>query len=78
MTVIDRNHVQVRGDGQRAMIFSHGFGCDQDMWRFVAPIGEFVHQQIPNSQLVALNASDHCPNLSAPDEVISAIRRSVR
>nr|WP_081274590.1 hypothetical protein [Rhizobium leguminosarum]OAP90415.1 hypothetical protein A4U53_29700 [Rhizobium leguminosarum] len=78
MTVIDRNHVQVRGDGQRAMIFSHGFGCDQNMWRFVAPVGEFVRQHIPNSQLVALNASDHCPNLSAPDEVISAIRRSVR
>ncbi|MBY5444622.1 hypothetical protein HFO93_14240 [Rhizobium leguminosarum] len=78
MTVIDRNQVKVRGDGQRAMIFSHGFVCDQNMWRFVAPVGEFVHQQIPNSQLVALNASNHCANLSAPDEVISAIRRFVR
>jgi sigma-B regulation protein RsbQ len=28
--------------------------------------------------LVVLNASGHCPNLSAPDEVISAIRRFVR
>lgn len=41
-------------------------------------VGEFVHRQIPNSQLVVLNASGHCPNLSAPDEVISAIRRFVR
>ncbi|WP_376775495.1 alpha/beta fold hydrolase [Rhizobium leguminosarum] len=40
-------------------------------------VGEFVHQQVPNSQLVVLNASGHCPNLSAPDEVISAIRRFV-
>jgi hypothetical protein len=23
--------------GDRAMIFAHGFGCDQNMWRFVAP-----------------------------------------
>ncbi|WP_260690171.1 alpha/beta fold hydrolase [Rhizobium leguminosarum] len=41
-------------------------------------VGEFVHRQIPDSQLVVLNASGHCPNLSAPDEVISAIRRFVR
>ena len=31
-----RNNVQVRGAGQRAMVFAHGFGCDQTMWRLVA------------------------------------------
>jgi len=35
-----RNHVQIRGKGSRAMIFAHGFGCDQNMWRFVAPAFE--------------------------------------
>jgi sigma-B regulation protein RsbQ len=32
--------VQVRGRGERAMMFAHGFGCDQNMWRFVAPAFE--------------------------------------
>ena len=32
-----RNNVHVSGHGDRAMVFAHGFGCDQNMWRFVAP-----------------------------------------
>lgn len=40
MTVLKRNNVQVRGDGERTMVFAHGFGCDQNMWRFVAPAFE--------------------------------------
>src|SRR3954452_17187445 len=37
----ERHNVTVTGrpDGQ-AMIFAHGFGCDQNMWRFVAPAFE--------------------------------------
>lgn len=38
--VLTRNHVTVRGDGRQAMVFAHGFGCDQNMWRFVAPAFE--------------------------------------
>jgi len=36
--VLRRNNVTVNGppDGP-PMIFAHGFGCDQNMWRFVAP-----------------------------------------
>jgi sigma-B regulation protein RsbQ len=37
MSVAKRNNIQVRGSGPRAMVFAHGFGCDQNMWRFVAP-----------------------------------------
>ena len=37
MSVIERNHVVVSGAGIKPMIFAHGFGCDQNMWRFVAP-----------------------------------------
>jgi len=37
MTFLSRNNVQVAGAGDRAMIFAHGFGCDQNMWRLVAP-----------------------------------------
>jgi sigma-B regulation protein RsbQ len=37
MSVIARNNVHVRGTGEQAMVFAHGFGCDQNMWRFVEP-----------------------------------------
>jgi sigma-B regulation protein RsbQ len=35
--VIRRNNVHLSGRGDTAMVFAHGFGCDQQMWRFVAP-----------------------------------------
>ena len=35
--VIHRNNVKVLGRGTQPMLFAHGFGCDQNMWRFVAP-----------------------------------------
>ncbi|MEO8439098.1 MAG: alpha/beta hydrolase [Spartobacteria bacterium] len=35
--VVQRNNVQVFGSGEQPMLFAHGFGCDQNMWRFVAP-----------------------------------------
>lgn len=43
MSVMERNNVRVRGSAERAMIFAHGFGCDQNMWRFVEPafVSEF-------------------------------------
>src|SRR6185295_16022092 len=37
MDVLTRNNVHESGQGRRAMVFAHGFGCDQNMWRFVAP-----------------------------------------
>lgn len=37
MGIVQRNNVKVIGAGNRAMIFAHGFGCDQNMWRFVWP-----------------------------------------
>lgn len=35
-----RNNVRVRGSGPATMVFVHGFGCDQNMWRMVAPAFE--------------------------------------
>jgi sigma-B regulation protein RsbQ len=34
--VLRRNNVSVAGTGKRAMVFAHGFGCDQTMWETVA------------------------------------------
>jgi sigma-B regulation protein RsbQ len=37
MDISAKHNVHVSGRGDRAMVFAHGFGCDQNMWRFVAP-----------------------------------------
>jgi sigma-B regulation protein RsbQ len=46
--------------------------CSQDV---IAPreVGAFVHQQITGSQLVTLDATGHCPQLSAPEATAEAI-----
>ncbi len=35
--VLRRNNVKVIGHGTQPMLLAHGFGCDQNMWRFVTP-----------------------------------------
>jgi sigma-B regulation protein RsbQ len=35
--ILARNNVRTFGRGTQPMLFAHGFGCDQNMWRFVAP-----------------------------------------
>jgi sigma-B regulation protein RsbQ len=35
--VIARNNVRTFGSGKQPMLFAHGFGCDQNMWRFITP-----------------------------------------
>ena len=35
--ILTRNNVKVSGRGSQPLMFAHGFGCDQNMWRFVAP-----------------------------------------
>jgi len=40
MTLAQRHNTNVLGSGERAMLFAHGFGCDQNMWRFVFPAFE--------------------------------------
>jgi sigma-B regulation protein RsbQ len=47
--------------------------CQEDM---IAPleVGRYMHQHLAGSSLVNLKATGHCPNLSAPDETIAAIK----
>jgi sigma-B regulation protein RsbQ len=51
--------------------------CSEDV---IAPqcVGEYVHRQIPGSELVLMKATGHCPNLSAPEETIAAIQAFLR
>lgn len=50
--------------------------CKEDI---IAPecVGEYVHAQVPGSEYILLEATGHCPNLSAPAEVTAAIRAFV-
>ena len=51
--------------------------CSQDV---IAPVsvGEFVRDAISGSTLTMLDATGHCPNLSAPRQTIAAIDAFVR
>lgn len=48
--------------------------CRQDV---IAPlaVGEYVHRHLAGSELVVLDATGHCPQLSAPTATIAAMRR---
>ncbi|HZF78457.1 MAG TPA: alpha/beta hydrolase [Rubrivivax sp.] len=37
MSIKRRNNVEVLGDGPATLVFAHGFGCDKNMWRMLAP-----------------------------------------
>jgi sigma-B regulation protein RsbQ len=67
MDVATRHHVVVRGrvDGP-PMLFAHGYGCDQNMWRYVAPAFEddyrvilFDHVGAGRSDLTAYDPDRH-------------------
>src|SRR5690348_8643243 len=40
VNLLRRHNVNVTGRGTIPMVFAHGFGCDQNMWRFVTPAFE--------------------------------------
>lgn len=45
--VLRRNHVKVSGNQEgHPMLFAHGFGCDQQMWRYITPAFEDTHKII--------------------------------
>lgn len=35
--VLQRNNVKVLGEGPSTLLFAHGFGCDQNTWRYIIP-----------------------------------------
>jgi sigma-B regulation protein RsbQ len=62
-----------RADLARVRARSLVLQCASDV---IAPeaVGRFVHDQLPDSDLVLMQATGHCPNLSAPDETIAAMK----
>ena len=62
-----------RADLERVSTPALVLQCSDDV---IAPtsVGEYVHRSLANSELVLMDATGHCPNLSAPEETIAAIR----
>jgi sigma-B regulation protein RsbQ len=62
-----------RDDLDRVSTPSLVLQCSDDV---IAPdaVGEYVHRRLAGSRFVKLDATGHCPNLSAPEETVAAIR----
>lgn len=72
VTFTSDNRVDLANVTTRTLILQ----CREDA---IAPqqVGEYVRDHISGSELVVLEATGHCPNLSAPEGVIAAIRAFV-
>lgn len=57
MSILDRNNVKVFGSGTVPMVFCHGYGCDQNMWRLITPAFE-QHYKIVLFDQVGFGKSD--------------------
>ncbi len=58
MNIIQQRHnVHVSGRGPTTLVFAHGFGCDQNMWRMLAPRFE-QHYRVVLFDLVGAGQSD--------------------
>jgi sigma-B regulation protein RsbQ len=76
-SVLKRNNVRIQGTGDTAMMFAHGFGCDQNMWRFVAPAFEsefktvlFDHVGAGASDLSAYDRQKYASLAGYADDVV--------
>jgi sigma-B regulation protein RsbQ len=81
LNVLQRNNVKVMGAGERVMVFAHGFGCDQNMWRLIWPafaddyrIVLFDHVGCGHSDLKAYDAEKYASLGGYADDVIDICR----
>lgn len=75
--IIVRNNVTVVGNGTQPMLLAHGFGCDQNMWRFIVPafsddykIVMFDYVGSGKSDLSAYNAEKYSTLDGYADDVL--------
>jgi sigma-B regulation protein RsbQ len=73
VTFLSDNRADLPNVKTKALILQ----CSQDV---IAPevVGRYVHQKLPESELVLMKATGHCPNLSAPEETIAAMESFLR
>lgn len=69
VTFLGDNRADLPRVGVRTLVLQ----CSDDV---IAPlaVGRYVHAMLPESEYVHLAATGHCPNLSAPDETVAAMR----
>ena len=48
-----RHNIKFFGRGTTPMLFAHGFGCDQNMWRFVTPAFEDAYRLVQSHAMRA-------------------------
>lgn len=53
MSLEERHAITVRGAGTQAMVFVHGYGCDQNMWRLMTPYFKATHKVVLYDQMGA-------------------------
>jgi sigma-B regulation protein RsbQ len=78
---MDRHNIRVSGvSGAQPVLFAHGFGCDQNMWRHVAPHFEdeftvltFDHVGAGGSDLSAYDAVRHGSLRGYADDVLEIV-----
>lgn len=81
MSLSTRHNARISGKGEQTMIFSHGFGCDQNMWRYVAPAFEedfrvvlFDHIGAGGSDLSAYDPDKYASLVGYADDVVGLCR----
>ena len=81
MSIQARNNVQVSGSGSSTMFFAHGFGCDQNMWRLLAPAYagryrtvQFDHVGSGGSDLTAYDPGKYRSLQGYADDVLEIVR----
>jgi sigma-B regulation protein RsbQ len=57
--VLKKNNVNVIGTGKKTLLLAHGFGCDQNMWRFMLP-ALTPHYKVVLFDYVGSGKSDLC------------------
>src|ERR1700759_2119748 len=81
MNIATRNNITVKGKGSQVIMFAHGFGCDQNMWRYVWPAFEqeykivlFDHVGAGASDLKAFNPKKYEQLNGYAEDIIEVIQ----
>lgn len=66
-----------RDDLRRLQVQSLTLQCAEDV---LAPeaVGKYINENTPGNTMIQLKATGHCPHLSAPEEIITAIKSFIQ
>jgi sigma-B regulation protein RsbQ len=80
MDLFQRHNINIIGNGNKTMVLAHGYGCDQNMWRYLTPhfqdeyrIVLFDHVGAGKSDLSAYNRHKYGTLNGYVDDVLEII-----